>query len=151
VSADTPRGEHGQEQLAPGPGYETHDLATRPILWAAAALVVVAVIIHVGMWWAMDFLLERQSPGAEAERPLARELRRTAPPEPRLQASPRADLLELRAWEDRRLTTYAWVDRDAGVVRMPIDRAMDILLKRGLPTRASSSAAAGAAAKEQEP
>jgi hypothetical protein len=36
----------------------------------------------------------------------------------------------------RRLSSYGWVDREAGIVRIPIDRAMDLLAERGLPARA---------------
>ncbi len=46
-------------------------------------------------------------------------------------------LRDLRATEDAALTTYGWVDRQNGVVHIPIDRAMDLLLQRGLPTRQS--------------
>jgi hypothetical protein len=45
-------------------------------------------------------------------------------------------LKALRATEDAALTTYGWVDKNKGIVRIPIDRAIDLLLQRGLPTRA---------------
>ncbi len=32
------------------------------------------------------------------------------------------------------LNTYAWVDKDAGVVRIPVDRAIDLLAQKGLPS-----------------
>ena len=56
---------------------------------------------------------------------------RRLPPEPRLQAYPEADLIEFQAREEKQLTTYGWVDEDAGVARVPIDRAIDMLLERG--------------------
>jgi hypothetical protein len=40
-----------------------------------------------------------------------------------------------RTTEDAALTTYGWVDQNAGTVRIPIDRAKDLLLERGLPVR----------------
>jgi hypothetical protein len=52
------------------------------------------------------------------------------------QTGPDAALRQLRATEDAILTTYGWVDRKNGIVHIPIDRAMDLLLQRGLPTRA---------------
>ena len=61
------------------------------------------------------------------------------PPQPRLQVSPAADLKDFRANEDRELTTYGWVNRSAGIVRVPIDRAMEIVLQRGLPTRTGTN------------
>ncbi len=51
------------------------------------------------------------------------------------QVNPPEALQELRATEEAVLTTYGWVDRKNGVVHIPIDRAMDLLLQRGLPTR----------------
>ena len=39
----------------------------------------------------------------------------------------------------RHLGTYAWINRDAGIARIPIDRAMELLLQRGLPTRTEPS------------
>ena len=44
-------------------------------------------------------------------------------------------LRELRATEESDLTTYGWVDRKNGVVHMPIDRAIDLTLERGLSAR----------------
>ena len=53
----------------------------------------------------------------------------TAPPEPRLQTSPALDLKTLRDAEDAHLHSYAWVDRKAGAVRIPIERAMELVAK----------------------
>lgn len=44
-------------------------------------------------------------------------------------------LKQLHATENAVLTTYGWVDRQKGIVRIPIDRAIELLLQRGLPTR----------------
>jgi hypothetical protein len=51
------------------------------------------------------------------------------------EATPDDTLRQLRATEETALTTYGWVDRDNGIVHIPIDRAMDLILQRGLPTR----------------
>jgi hypothetical protein len=63
---------------------------------------------------------------------VAANLART-PPEPRLEPFPLAPGQKLRAEEDAILTTYGWVDKKAGVARIPIDRAIEILAERGLP------------------
>ncbi len=44
-------------------------------------------------------------------------------------------LRELRATEESLLTTYGWSDRQRGIVHIPIDRAIDLTLQRGLPVR----------------
>jgi hypothetical protein len=52
-------------------------------------------------------------------------------PAPRLQADPTAEYERLRAQQLARLGAYAWVDRDAGIVQIPIERAIDLLAARG--------------------
>jgi hypothetical protein len=64
----------------------------------------------------------------------------TLPPEPRLQVDPSRDLAKLRADEDSLLATYGWIDRNAGVVRIPIDRAMALTADRGIAGWAASTA-----------
>jgi len=54
-------------------------------------------------------------------------------PEPRLIVTPAVDLEKLRAHEDEELKSYGWVDRGSGIVRIPIDRAMELIVQRGLP------------------
>src|ERR1700746_2989370 len=54
-------------------------------------------------------------------------------PQPRLEVKPGASLAELRDAEDADLNSYGWIDRNAGTVRIPIDRAMQLILERGLP------------------
>src|SRR5438552_3495509 len=44
-------------------------------------------------------------------------------------------LKQLRATEDAALNTYGWVDRSKGVVHIPIQHAIDLILERGLPIR----------------
>jgi hypothetical protein len=41
----------------------------------------------------------------------------------------------MHANEDIALDNYHWVDKDAGIVGLPIDRAIEVMAKRGLPTR----------------
>jgi hypothetical protein len=57
------------------------------------------------------------------------------PPQPRLEVSPRAALAELKAAEQKVLESYGWVDKEKGIVRMPIERAIELTAKRGLPAR----------------
>ena len=57
--------------------------------------------------------------------------RRQLPPEPRLQVNPRRDLIEHRRAEQELLDGWGWVDRNAGIVHVPIARAMEILAQRG--------------------
>jgi hypothetical protein len=62
------------------------------------------------------------------------------PPGPQLQVSPPADWQTFFARQETEANTYGWVNRTAGVVRVPIERAMDLFLQQGLPVRANSNA-----------
>ena len=60
------------------------------------------------------------------------------PPEPRLQTTAPLDLKHYRDDQEKILEGYGWVDSQAGIVRIPVDRAMDLLLQKGYPVRGSS-------------
>jgi len=118
--------------------YEKSDVQVAKIVRAGAGLLGIVAVSFALMWMLQSVLL-RFEQGAQAPRhPLASTQARTEPPLPRLQPNPRADLLALRAEEDAVLKTYAWVDKGRGVVRVPIDRAMEIVARRGLPARAAA-------------
>jgi len=114
---------------------EATDIATRPVVVSVAALAVFTLIFtfvaHL-TFKGMAAYIESTSPPAS---PLAAEYAAKQPPEPRLQLDPKKDLDVLRAAEDKTLRTLAWVDKDAGIVQVPIQRAMEILLAKGLPAR----------------
>jgi hypothetical protein len=59
---------------------------------------------------------------------------------PPLQPNAVQDLQQMRAREDEILGSYGWVDQQNGVTRIPIDRAMDLLLQRGLPVQPPGTA-----------
>jgi hypothetical protein len=75
--------------------------------------------------------------------PLAHVDPSTVFPEPRLQVTPMPDLKAVRDNEDNLLHSYAWVDPKHGLVRIPIDQAIDILAAKGLPSRPQAAAVEG--------
>ncbi|MGB6192308.1 MAG: hypothetical protein WBF42_07570 [Terracidiphilus sp.] len=55
-------------------------------------------------------------------------------PTPRVQTDDgNQDLVDLHQKEDLLLNNYSWVDRSKGTVRIPIERAMELVALRGLP------------------
>jgi hypothetical protein len=116
-------------------GHELSDVHTRGVLVFAAGLLVIGVVIHLLVWLFLMFLAEQQARGTVWQYPLAVGQRERVPPAPRLQVNPREDLRELRSAEDAALTSYGWVDPNSGVVRIPIDEAMKLTVRRGLPAR----------------
>jgi hypothetical protein len=125
-------------------GYETTDAEARPIWIAAGGLVVSVAFVVVGISLMYAWLHERDLANQKRTRVdrVTAAVAETRPqfPEPRLQVAPQADLAGLRAREDGELKRYGWVDREAGVVRVPIERAMDLLVRKGLPVRGDPNA-----------
>jgi hypothetical protein len=66
-------------------------------------------------------------------------------PDPRLEVDERGQLNGIRLAEENTLYSYGWVDEKAGTVRIPIDRAIDLLAQRGLPVRSQGAVSAAAA------
>lgn len=92
-------------------------------------MCVVVFLVVTGMMHYFKLREPAQTAGqANIPRPRAEEF-----PQPRLEVKPGANLAELRAAEDVDLNSYGWVDRNAETVRIPIDRAMQLILERGLP------------------
>jgi len=61
-------------------------------------------------------------------------------PAPQLEITEPSDLARERAAEDQILNSYGWIDKQHGVVRIPIDRAIDMLAQKGLPSRSAPPA-----------
>jgi hypothetical protein len=119
----------------PGSSYEHTDAN----IWAIAKfgfwLVVTAIVVHVGVGLMYRMLVEQAIDTTEQRYPLAAGNPSKLPPEPRLQESPRQEIQSHRAAEAQRLSGYGWVDKEAGVVHIPIEEAMRLTVERGLPVR----------------
>ena len=116
--------------------HETSDVNSRAILTAGAGLAAGAIAVSALIWLLVVYLSARAAQTGPREFPLAATHEQRLPPEPRLQTNPREDLADLRRAEAAVLGSYGWVDKDAGIVRIPIDEAMRLTLERGLPVRA---------------
>jgi hypothetical protein len=131
-------------ELTQKPRYEATDAPARPI-WIVAASLVVSVVFVVGSVTLFFRELHRRDLARQQQSRVDRvtdAVAATRPhfPEPRLQVDPKRDLAVLRAREDTELQSYGWIDKHAGVVRLPIDRAMDLLVQRGLPVQGEPNA-----------
>lgn len=106
--------------------HERSDLPIRPIVIGLVALTVLAIVVHLVLVLQLGGLRRARLREVPPPPPMAAAAPE-APPAPRLQTSPATDLAALRAAEQAALETYGWEDRAAGVVRIPIERAMDLI------------------------
>ena len=114
-----------------GTGHETRDVRFRPVVLAGLGLIASTIGAVLLMQVMLAYLAAREAKTGGPVSPLAGAYGRQAPPEPRLQTDPVGDLAALRAREDVLLQHYTWVDEDAGVMRIPIERAMELLADGG--------------------
>jgi hypothetical protein len=111
-------------------GHETTDASPFYIgLFALGLVLMIALVLPLLGWifWRFEAAARRADP---AQSPLAGD---QTPPAPRLEEQPAAELANLRRAEHRRLSSYRWIDPQQRVVRVPIERAIEILAERGLP------------------
>lgn len=136
-----------REVRNPHTRYERRTFNVRLVLLTMAGMVVAGVLVHffvAGLW----ALLERQARAADqSHKPMLSSMPGPGqpphlPPEPRLQPDPVSDLHRMREAEDNVLQTYGWVDKNAGVVRIPVARALDLIAQRGLPNWGGTAAGA---------
>ena len=120
-----PGAQHEHTDIDPSVGYKF------------AVWLVVAMLLSVAIVFGTFRFFEGRTKAADVaaqKYPLAAG-RPKAPPAPNLQNQPFKDIYKLRSTEAEKLTTYGWVDKDGGIARIPIDRAMEVMLQRGFPTR----------------
>jgi hypothetical protein len=129
--------------------FERRDIGTSGVLWFLFGLAVAGVIVTFVVNGLYSYLEKRN----EADQPPISPLVTNVPkdtrhlptdyrdylkqnfPSPQLEIDERTQLDKIRLNEEETLATYGWVDQKAGIVRIPIERAMDLIAQRGLPTR----------------
>jgi hypothetical protein len=127
-------------------GHELSDAEAAPVLKFLAFLAVVVVAAAAIVVVFYNYLESREAREKTARYPMAAGAARPLPPPPRLQTYPFQDVKDLRQEERRLLETYEWVDKAGGVVRIPVERAIEVLAGKGLPYRQPGAPAAAAPA-----
>jgi len=130
-------------------GHEETDAEIGPLVRSAIFLTLLMLItaaLTVGFYKYLD---AREQSEKRPRYPLAEGVARPVPPLPRLQTFPFDDVKGLRREEAKLLDHYAWVDKNAGTVRVPVSRAIELLAEKGLPHRAAAPAATPGSASQE--
>ena len=125
------------------PGHEFTQIGVRGLVIFSVALigVIAATQIVLGLWMQS---FARKEARVDALYPGRIAIEVDQFPNPRLQQNPRSELDLMKDEEDRRIRSYGWVDRRAGIARIPVERAMEILARKGLPRVPAPAAVPGA-------
>ena len=125
----------------PGTTYEHSDIdpavGYKFAIWLAVAMILSGGIVY-GTFWFFD-RQQRTADLAAQQFPLAAGKHEDTRPLPHLQTQPFKDIYKLHLGENEKLESYAWVDKEAGVTRIPIERAMELMLEKGYPARTSGA------------
>jgi hypothetical protein len=149
-------GSHGPkpEEVDASLGYEASDVrVTGIVVFLVSLLIFVGVcgILTVGMGHLINAGMDKEDgpnskwttainirelgnlPNSPDMQKKVAELTKTFPT-PRLQTDDgNQDVADLHEREDLLLDNYSWVDPSKGTVRIPIERAMELIAQRGLP------------------
>jgi hypothetical protein len=123
-------------------GHELRDLTLRQAVMALGLLIGAVLVMAIavtgfealvlgpnGHFWPITAIVD-DKPNVQP------------PPAPQLETANGQVLEELHTKEDALLNHYTWIDQKAGTVRIPIDRAMELVLQRGLPVQSGPAGAA---------
>jgi hypothetical protein len=134
-----------ETKFGPGEeGFERQDLSSRGVFAFLISLAVGGLLVYFVVWGLYDFLDARQRSHQPQQSPLVKQSdadqRIVSPeevaqfPQPRLERNERVEIRDFRLKEEQTLNSYGWVDEKTGAVHIPIERAMQLLAQRGLPT-----------------
>lgn len=124
-----------------GVRHEIRD-ANIPALTAFGVGIVLTIAATMLFCFVIFRIYQNTMPMGQPATPYASS--RQLPPEPRLQTSPRMDLEDYLDTQRNELGGYGWVDRQNGVVRIPVERAMELLLKQGFAVRTATGSSQAA-------
>jgi hypothetical protein len=122
-------------------GWEKRDVNIKGLFIFAFWMAVVLFVTLVGMYFTFNAYKKAQPLGPTMS-PMVKEDYRYPTPKPLLQVHPHQELQDYCDAQQKEVTTYGWVDQPSGVVRVPVDRAEELILAKGLPARSASDAAA---------
>jgi hypothetical protein len=128
--------------------HEESDVNVRALLWAVVIFIVFAFVTHAVLY--LQFHAYAKHFRNESSQPLTMMApASTVPPTPRLQPlpnktniveatppntnTPLTDMADMRAAEDEVLNKPGWVDKQKGIVKLPIETAKQLVVQRGLP------------------
>ena len=132
---ETGRGPHGDLDN-PDTTHESSDINVRAIIGFTVVLTAIVLIIDLAMYGLFHVLHKYEVRNDPYVTPLAAPLEALPKqPEPALQLTPWADLKDFRSQQDAHMSSYGWVDEKTGVARIPIAKAKELLLQRGIPVR----------------
>jgi hypothetical protein len=144
MSMETNKAGHGAPNDTGNDGYEKTDVDVRGVVKSGVYLAIILIVVFVAMRFTFNEM-SVMTPMGEAASPLVDT--RQMPPAPRLQVEPQSELSDYCNGQMKSLEGYSWRDSKAGIVQIPVDRAIDLMVEHPLPARAAGDVPSGPDAK----
>ena len=142
--------------------FEHEDLSTRGVFAFMIGLAIIGVVIYfiiVGMYSFLDRYEHAQmttasplvtSPGATSRVVTRDDVEKQFKENgaPMLEVDERGQLRDFLMNQEKQLNSYGWVDQSTGVAHIPIEKAMAMIVERGLPVRPPTNDTNAAAGKK---
>ncbi|HWP30384.1 MAG TPA: hypothetical protein VNK96_01470 [Fimbriimonadales bacterium] len=117
-------------------GYEPRDILSRRNV--AFFFAILTIIVAISIWLSLElfhYFEEHSAAKRLGALQTTEEEVQGIPPAPRIQEKPTVEMVQLLSAEEEILNNYGWVDKNAGIARVPIERAMDLLAQSPPPSR----------------
>ncbi|HTW57814.1 MAG TPA: hypothetical protein VMD99_06785 [Terriglobales bacterium] len=142
--------------------YERRDIGIAGVLYFLIGLAVFMLLAHLVVTSLFHYLDQRSKAEQTPVSPMVtnapvdtrhlptdyRDYLKQNFPSPQLEVDERTQLNGIITAQEEQLSTYGYIDKQAGTVRIPIERAMELIAQRGLPVRAQGAAAESQPASE---
>ncbi|MEM7392531.1 MAG: hypothetical protein AAF492_09285 [Verrucomicrobiota bacterium] len=117
------------------PTFQDKDINLKALWFSIAGTLLVAAFSFLAMRWL--YLAYEKNMFEKQENLVEVEVPRQLPPQPRLQVNEPADYVIFQDQEDAKIDdrSYGWIDKETGKVRISVERAMELVVKEGLPVR----------------
>jgi hypothetical protein len=134
---------HGKHESA---AFEPQDMKSSGVYTFLVVLAVVGILVAVFITVSYDLANKYVASHQPAMSPMAAQMKLDPDTrkihkadveqfsQPRLETNERVEINDFRLREEQALNGYSWVNQPAGQLRIPIDRAMELVAQRGLPT-----------------
>jgi len=124
-----------EEERNPDVNYEASQPDLRVVIAFLVSLGLATVMVLLVLWGMFSYFRQLSARRGPLPTTTTYSLPPRVPP-PKLQPDPVADYNVYYLSDQEKLNSYGWVDQKAGIARIPIDKAMDLVVERGLPWHA---------------
>lgn len=122
----------GGPPVNPNPDYQDRDIAIGALNKYVLVIFGVVAVSMVAMWWLHRAVVARERAAYDAVPSFVKDRQIAPGTGTLLQSNEAADLRRFQEEQNAVVTSYGWVDKDKGIARIPVERAMALAFEKKL-------------------